>query len=235
MESLNVPQHFAIIMDGNGRWAKNKNLSVKFGHKAGADALEKILRTAHNFGVKYLSVYAFSTENWKRSDSEVKDLMQLFSNYFDALTKNCGKNDVKVKCIGNIFGLSEDLQKKISKIEEMTKDKDGMTFIIAINYGAHDEILRAVKNICNQVLTSKLLPSQLTEDFFASFLDTKNIPDPDLLIRTAGEMRLSNFLLWQLAYSEFYFSDKFWPDFSEQDFLDAIKNFSARKRRFGTR
>lgn len=235
MDELKIPEHVAIIMDGNSRWAHKNFLPKKSGHKAGADALEKVLRAADKFRIKYISVYAFSTENWKRPKDEVDNLMQLLDNYLDKYIERYEESNLKIKCIGDILGLPYNLQKKISKLEELTSKKDGLNFVIALNYGGHDEILRAVRNICDKVLNNGLLPHQITENIFESFLDTKNIPNPSLLIRTAGEMRLSNFLLWQIAYCEFYFSNKYWPDFGENDLLDAIKSFSVRSRRFGAR
>ena len=233
MDNIIIPQHVAIIMDGNRRWARKKNLPKELGHKAGADRLEKILKYVNDLGIKYLSVYAFSTENWKRSKQEVDSLMNLLDNYLDRYLKEKDKNNLKISFIGDISGLSNKLQDKIFKIINITRDKTGLNFIIALNYGGHDEIIRAVKKICLDINKNKISPEQINTDIFKNYLDTKDIPDPDLLIRTAGEMRLSNFLLWQLAYSEFYFCDKFWPDFNENDLLGAIKNFSLRTRRFG--
>lgn len=222
-------------MDGNGRWADKRFLPKKMGHKAGADALEKILISANNLGVKYLTVYAFSTENWKRPQNEVDDLMELLGNYLDRYIKECEKKNYRVKFIGDVSKLSSALQKKIAHLESLTLRKSGLNFIIALNYGGHDEILRAVKKICASVADKNISLNDITADVFESYLDTKNIPNPDLLIRTGGEMRISNFLLWQCAYSEFYFCDKFWPDFNDKDLELAIKNFSSRQRRFGSR
>ncbi len=235
LSELKIPKHIAIIMDGNGRWADKRFLPKKAGHRKGADVLENILRCSNKFGVKYLSAYAFSTENWNRPQDEVNDLMDLLDNYLDRYIEKCDENGLKIKCIGDISKLSDALQKKILKLEALTEKKNGLNFIIALNYGARDEIFRAVKKILNMVLDKKILPNEITKSIFESCLDTKNIPDPDLLIRTGGEMRISNFLLWQCAYTEFYFCDKFWPDFNENDLEDAIKNFSMRQRRFGSR
>ena len=233
MDNITIPKHIAIIMDGNRRWARKKNLPKELGHRAGANTLENISRFASDLGIKYLSVYAFSTENWNRSKQEVSSLMNLLNNYLDRYIKKADANNLKISFIGDISGLSDKLQEKISRLTSMTRDKLGLNLIIAINYGSHDEILMATKKICFDVLKNKIKPDQINQDLFRNYLDTKDIPDPDLLIRTAGEMRLSNFLLWQLAYSEFYFCDKFWPEFNQDDLLAAIKNFSLRTRKFG--
>lgn len=233
LDNITIPKHIAIIMDGNRRWARKKNLPKELGHRAGASTLENISRFAGDLGIKYLSVYAFSTENWNRSKQEVSSLMNLLNNYLDRYIKKADANNLKISFIGDISGLSDKLQEKISRLTSMTRDKLGLNLIIAINYGSHDEILRATKKICFDVLKNKIKPDQINQDLFRNYLDTKDIPDPDLLIRTAGEMRLSNFLLWQLAYSEFYFCDKFWPEFNQDDLLAAIKNFSLRTRKFG--
>ena len=233
LDNLKIPKHIAIILDGNRRWAKKKFLPKKLGHKTGMDTLEKILKAADKFGVKYLSVYAFSTENWNREQTEVDDLMKIFDGYLDRYIKRCHENNLRVRIIGDVSRLNFGLKEKIKNLEEMTAEKNGMNFIIAINYGGRDEILRALKKICDDISNKKILLDQITKEKFADYLDTKNIPEPDLLIRTGGEKRISNFMLWQLAYTEFYFCDKLWPDFNENDLKIAIEDFSMRQRRFG--
>jgi len=226
-----LPEHIAIIMDGNGRWAKKRFLDRKLGHKAGASTLEKLSDFASKIGIKYLTVYAFSTENWKRSDDEVNAIMNLLRNYLDTYIKKVNTNDVKIRIIGDKDRLDSDIQEKISTLEGLTKDKKGMCLNIAVNYGGRDDILRAVKNIVKDGVDA----GNITEETISDYIDTAHCPDPELLIRTSGESRISNFLLWQLAYSEFYFTDKLWPDFSENDLIDAIKNYQLRDRRFGGR
>ena len=226
-----LPEHIAIIMDGNGRWAKKRFLDRKLGHKAGASTLEKLSDFASKIGIKYLTVYAFSTENWKRSDDEVNAIMNLLRNYLDTYIRKVNTNDVKIRIIGNKERLDSDIQDKISTLEDLTKEKEGMCLNIAVNYGGRDDILRAVKHMAKDGLKEE----SITEDTISEYLDTAHCPDPELLIRTSGENRISNFLLWQLAYSEFYFTDKLWPDFTENDLIDAIKNYQLRDRRFGGR
>ena len=222
MEQDNLPKHIAIIMDGNRRWAKNKNLPVSLGHKEGAKTLEKVVRYANKIGIKYITVYAFSTENWKRTTEEVTALMNLFQSYLDDYSKRADSENIKVKIIGNRQGLSEKMQKSIEKCMERTKDNTGIVFNIALNYGGRDEILGAVKNIAKKIQNNEVKIEDITEQMISDNLYTANQPDPDLLIRTSGELRLSNFLPWQLAYTEFLFVDKNWPDFNEKDLDDAI-------------
>lgn len=231
IDRTNLPQHIAIIMDGNGRWAKKRFLDRKLGHKAGANTLEKISDFASKIGIKYLTVYAFSTENWKRSDEEVSAIMNLLRNYLDTYIKKSNTNDVVIRIIGNKARLDEDIRQKIETLEGLTAQKSGMVLNIAINYGGRDDLLRAVKSIVNDGIAAE----NITEETISEYVDTFPCPDPELLIRTSGENRISNFLLWQLAYSEFYFTDRLWPDFSEKDFLDAIANYQNRDRRFGGR
>lgn len=233
MGELKIPEHVAIIMDGNRRWAKKNFFNIKSGHKAGAENLEKILNDAEELGIKYLTVYAFSTENWKRNKNEVNDLMDLMDYYLEKYIKKLDKKNYRIKFIGDIFGLKESLRKKIFELERLSEKNMGLNFIIALNYGGHDEILRAIKKICDKVIRKEIFVDDIDEMIFKKFLDTKEIINPDLLIRTGGEKRLSNFLLWQIAYSELYFCDKLWPDFNKNDLLEAIKEFSKRKRRFG--
>ena len=233
MNQENLPKHIAIIMDGNRRWAKAKGMPSNFGHKEGAKTLEKIVRYANKIGIKYITVYAFSTENWKRTAEEVSALMGLFQSYLDDYSKRADSENIKVKIIGSREGLSKRMQDSIEKCMERTKNNTGIVFNIALNYGGRDEILRAVKNIAEKVQKNEILPNQITEEMISDNLYTKGQPDPDLLIRTSGEIRLSNFLPWQLVYSEFVFIDKNWPDFSEQDLDDAIEIYQKRTRKFG--
>lgn len=229
----NMPRHIAIIMDGNRRWAKAKGKSASYGHKEGAKTLEKIVRYANKIGLEYITVYAFSTENWKRAEEEVKALMMLLQNYLDEYSKRADTENIRVKILGDISALSEGMQKSILKCMERTKDNTGVTFNIALNYGGRDEIIKAIKQIAKQVKEEKLLIDNINEDIVADNLYTKGMPDPDLLIRTSGELRLSNFLPWQLVYSEFLFIDKNWPEFTEQDLDMAILEYEKRTRKFG--
>lgn len=230
-----MPQHVAIILDGNGRWAKKRMLPVQAGHKAGAQTLEKISNYAKAIGIKHLTVYAFSTENWKRSDEEVKGIMDLLRSYLKNYMNKAKKDDVKIDIIGDIYKLDSDIQQQIMELENLTKEKKGMNLHIALNYGSRDEICRAIKKIAQKIESHELKSEEISQELIESFLDTANIPDPELLIRTSGEERISNFLLWQVAYSEFCFSEKLWPDFSEEDFKIAIYNYQNRDRRFGGR
>ena len=231
----NMPRHIAIIMDGNRRWARAQGKGASYGHKKGAKTLEKIVRYANKIGLEYITVYAFSTENWKRAEEEVKTLMSLFQSYLDDYSKRADSENIKVKIIGSRDGLSEKMKDSISKCMERTKDNTGITFNIALNYGGRDEILKAVKNISEQVKENKLSVEDITEETISNNLYTQGQPDPDLLIRTSGEIRLSNFLPWQLVYSEFLFIEKYWPDFSEEDLENAIKIYQQRNRKFGAK
>lgn len=235
MEEENLPKHIAIIMDGNRRWAKSKNMPVSFGHKEGAKTLEKIVRYANKIGIKYITVYAFSTENWKRTTEEVIALMNLFQSYLDDYSKRADSENIKVKIIGNRQGLSEKMQKSIEKCMERTKDNTGITFNIALNYGGRDEITNAVKHIAEKIQNKEINIEDITEQMISDNLYIAEQPDPDLLIRTSGELRLSNFLPWQLAYTEFLFVDKNWPDFNEKDLDDAIEVYKSRNRKFGAK
>jgi len=226
---MKVPQHVAIILDGNGRWAKAKGMPRNFGHVQGAKNVERICEDAWNMGIKYLTVYAFSTENWKRSKDEVDALMNILRNYMKTCVKTAKKNHMCVRVIGDKTGLAKDIQESIANLEEESKDQDGLNFTIAINYGSRDEIRRAVAKIAAE----GILPEKITETVISEHLDTAMIPDPDLLIRTSGELRLSNFLMWQLAYTEFYFTEKHWPDFDKEDLKKAIEKYNSRERRFG--
>lgn len=230
-----MPHHVAIIMDGNGRWAAKRMLPRKMGHKAGAEALERIIEAARQLGLEHLTVYAFSTENWKRSVEEVGAIMDLLRLYLKNYLQKFAKDNVRMHVIGDISRLDADIQEQIRNIEEMSKEKDGMTVHIALNYGGRDELRRGVIALARQVQDGVLEPEEITEDIISQSLDTAGVPDPELMIRTSGEERISNFLLWQLAYSEFYFTDKLWPDFTEEDLKDAIDQYCGRERRFGGR
>ncbi len=230
---MKIPQHVAIILDGNGRWAKSKGMPRNYGHQQGSKNVEEVCRIAHEMGIKYLTVYAFSTENWKRSQEEVSALMSLLKLYLKTRLKSAKKNRMRVRIIGDISALDEGLQKSIREVEESTKGFDGLNFQIALNYGSRDEITRAVKKMMQDCEAGVVSSDEVTEEKIESYLDTGGIPDPDLLIRTSGEQRLSNFLMWQLAYTEFYFCDVHWPDFSKQDLEKAIEKYNSRERRFG--
>ena len=229
----NMPRHIAIIMDGNRRWARAKGKSASYGHKAGAQTLEKIVRYANKIGLEYITVYAFSTENWKRAEDEVNALMLLLQTYLDDYSKRADTENIRVKILGNISALSEGMQKSIAKTVERTQNNTGITFNIALNYGGRDEIIKAIKKIAEDVKNEKIGIEDIDEKLVSNNLYTKGMPDPDLLIRTSGELRLSNFLPWQLVYSEFLFIDKNWPDFTEQDLDDAILEYEKRTRKFG--
>lgn len=230
---MNVPKHVAIILDGNGRWAKSKGMPRNFGHTQGAKNVEIICEEAYKMGIEYLTVYAFSTENWDRPKEEVDALMKLLRNYLKTCIKTADKNDMCVRIIGDKTRLDEDLQKAIAELEEHTKNNKGLKFNVALNYGSQDEMLRAMNNIVSDMDTGKIEKKSIDKELFESYLDTKGLPMPDLLVRTSGEQRLSNFLLWQLAYSEFYFADVHWPDFSKEELIKAVESFNSRKRRFG--
>lgn len=233
MEKENMPKHIAIILDGNRRWARSKGLDPKLGHKEGAETLKKIVRYANKIGLKHLTVYAFSTENWKRTEDEVGALMLLFQNYLDDFSKRVDTENIKIKVLGDISALSEKLQKSINKCMERTKNNTGLTFNIAINYGGRDEILKAVRKIASEVKNGNLQVEQITEETISNNLYTAGQPDPDLLIRTSGEIRTSNFLPWQIVYSEFLFIEKNWPEFEEKDLDEAIEVYQRRNRKFG--
>ena len=228
-----VPRHVAIILDGNGRWAKAKGMPRTYGHVKGCDNLEKICTVAKELGVKYLTVYAFSTENWKRSKEEVDGLMKLSRNYMKKCIKISRDNKMRVRVIGNPRAFDPDLQDKIRELEEYSSQFDELHFQIALNYGSRDEITRAVRRMAEDVRKGALDPESITEDTISGYLDTRGLPDPDLLIRTSGEERLSNFLMWQLAYTEFYFTDVAWPDFDKAEFAKAIEKYNKRDRRYG--
>lgn len=236
IENINkdlMPKHIAIIMDGNRRWAREKGLDPKLGHKAGAEALERIASYANEIGLKYLTVYAFSTENWKRTKEEVGALMILLRTYLDKFLNRESLRNIRIRVLGDIEGLDEGLKNSINKIVDKSKNNTGLTLNIAFNYGGRDEIVKAVKKISDKVVKDEIKLEDINEQLISDNLYTQNEPDPDLIIRPGGELRISNFLLWQLAYSEFLFIDKYWPDFSRKDLLKAIEVFEKRNRKFG--
>lgn len=233
LNGLVIPRHVALILDGNGRWAKKRGLPRTAGHKKGCEAVENIVEVAARMGIRYLTVYGFSTENWKRPEEEVSTLMQLFRFYAKRLQKIATANNVRVRMIGERSRFAPDLQKAIEGLETSTRDNTGLTFVIAVNYGGRDEITRAVRRMTLDAKNGIIEPSDITEETVASYLDTAGMPDPDLMIRTSGELRLSNYLLWQLAYAEFYVTDCLWPDFDEEELKNAIRAFNRRDRRFG--
>lgn len=230
---MNVPNHVAIILDGNGRWAKSKKMPRTYGHVVGCDNLEKICYMARDLGIKYLTVYAFSTENWKRSRDEIDGLMKLFRRYLKRCIKSSRENEMRVRVIGDTTAFDEDIQESIRVLEDYSKDYDKLHFQIALNYGSRNEIVRAIQKLSEDVKSGKVMGAKITEEVFESYLDTAGIPDPDLLIRTSGEQRLSNYLLWQLAYTEFYFTDVPWPDFNKMELVKAIEQYNSRDRRYG--
>ncbi len=232
-KNMNVPKHIAIILDGNGRWAKAKGMPRNYGHVQGSKNVERICEEAYKLGVKYLTVYAFSTENWSRPKEEVDALMKLLRNYMKTCLKTAEKNHMKIRVLGDKTGVDEDIRMRIDELEKATVNNDGLNFQIALNYGSRDEMVRAMKKMVTDCKTGKLEVEDISEKVFETYLDTHDIPDPDLLIRTSGELRLSNYLLWQLAYTEFYFTDVLWPDFTKKELEKAILHYNNRDRRFG--
>ena len=230
---MNVPQHIAIILDGNGRWAKAKGMPRNYGHAQGSKNVEKICEEAWRMGIKYLTVYAFSTENWSRPENEVAALMKLLRNYMKTCLKTAAKNDMKIRVIGDIEPLYDDIKSRIRELEAATTDNGGLNFTIALNYGSRDELTRAAQKMAKDCAEGKIKAEEIDESVFETYLDTHGIPDPDMMIRTSGEQRLSNYLLWQLAYSEFYFTDVPWPDFTKEELVKAIEEYNHRHRRFG--
>lgn len=230
---LRVPGHVALILDGNGRWAKKRFMPRTYGHKVGSKVVEDMLTVVDDLGVKYFTVYAFSTENWKRSQEEVGTLMNILRTYLKDCVKKSMKNNVRCRIIGRKEELSQDIVEAIEHLEETTKNNTGLNFTIAINYGGRDEITRAVTKIAEEVKAGTLDPAKITEQTISDRLDTWELPDPDLLIRTSGEERLSNYLPWQLAYTEFYFTDVLWPDFNKEEMIRAIEKYNKRERRYG--
>lgn len=233
LSNLNIPNHVAIILDGNGRWAKKRFMPRNYGHMQGAKVVEQICEDADSIGIKYLTVYAFSTENWNRPQDEVEALMKLLRNYLKDCIKRANNNNMRVRVIGEKSRLSDDIRSKIEELEECSKNNTGLNFTIALNYGSRDEIVRAVREISKDVKDGKISESDIDDKMISDYLDTRGIPDPDLLIRTSGEERLSNFLLWQLAYTEFYFTDVLWPDFNKKELIKAVEKYNERDRRFG--
>ena len=230
---MNVPNHVAIILDGNGRWAKSKGMPRNYGHAQGSKNVEIICEEAYKMGIQYQTVYAFSTENWNRPKEEVDALVKLLRNYMKTCLKTAEKNRMCVRVIGDKSGLDEDIRNRIDELEKATANNDGLHFQIALNYGSRDEIIRAVKKIMLDTKNGLINPQDMTEELFSTYLDTKGIPEPDLMIRTSGEERISNFLLWQLAYTEFYFTDVPWPAFTKAELEKAIAVYNERDRRFG--
>ena len=230
---MNVPQHIAIILDGNGRWAKAKGMPRNYGHAQGSKNVEKICEEAWRMGIKYLTVYAFSTENWSRPENEVAALMKLLRNYMKTCLKTAAKNDMKIRVIGDIEPLDDDIKSRIRELEAATTDNGGLNFTIALNYGSRDELTRAAQKMAKDCAEGKIKAEEIDESVFETYLDTHGIPDPDMMIRTSGEQRLSNYLLWQLAYSEFYFTDVPWPDFTKEELIKAVEAYNHRDRRYG--
>ena len=230
---MNIPKHVAIILDGNGRWAKSKGMPRNYGHTMGAKNVETVCQAADELGIKYLTLYAFSTENWNRPENEVNALMTLLESYLKNCIRTADKNNMRVRMIGDASRLSEKFQKRIAELEEASRNNTGLNLTIAINYGSRDEMIRAMKKMADDRDRGVISKDDISEELFASYLDTKELPDPDLLIRTSGEQRLSNYLLWQLAYSEFYFTDVPWPDFHKAELEEAVRAYNNRDRRFG--
>ena len=230
---MSVPRHVAIILDGNGRWAKSKGMPRNYGHTVGAKNVETICKAANDLGIEYLTLYAFSTENWKRPESEVQALMTLLESYLKNCVKTAEKNNMRVRVIGDKTGLTEKFQERIAQLEELSAVNTGLNLTIAINYGSRDEMIRGIKKLVSDVQNQNLSLDDINEEMFGDYLDTKGLPEPDLMIRTSGEQRLSNYLLWQLAYSEFYFTEVPWPDFDEKELKKAVYAYENRNRRFG--
>ncbi|MDY5576706.1 MAG: isoprenyl transferase [Lachnospiraceae bacterium] len=230
---MNIPKHVAIILDGNGRWAKKRMMPRQYGHARGAQVVEQICEDAYNMGIQYLTVYAFSTENWNRPDNEVKILMDIFSNYMVEKLEKVGQKNMKIRFIGERSRLDQGMIQKIEDLENSTKNNTGLNFTVALNYGSRDEMVRAMRKMAADVKEGKLEIEDITESKYTEYLDTAELPDPDLLIRTSGEQRLSNYLLWQLAYTEFYFTDVMWPDFDKEELAKAVDWYANRDRRFG--
>jgi undecaprenyl diphosphate synthase len=232
-EELNVPEHVAVIMDGNGRWAKKRMMPRGYGHKAGAETVEQICEDAYNLGIKYLTVYAFSTENWKRSVEEVTGIMNLLRRYLSNAVERASKNNMRVRVIGDRSALDTDIVELIENLEKKTACYDGLNFTIALNYGGRDDLRRAMQDIAKAVKAGELEVEDINETLISKRLDTGDLPDPDLMIRTSGEYRISNYLIWQLAYTEYYFTDVLWPDFDIDELKKAIRYYNGRDRRYG--
>lgn len=232
-DKLMIPEHVAIILDGNGRWARKRMMPRNYGHAQGSKNVEKICEEAYRMGIKYLTVYAFSTENWKRPSDEVDALMKLLQNYMKDCLKISKKNNMRVRVIGDVSRLSDDMRASILELEDKSAANSGLNFQVALNYGSRDEILRAVKALISDYENNKINIDEIDDTLFSGYLDTGGIPDPDLLIRTSGEQRLSNYLLWQMAYTEMYFTDVLWPDFTKEELIKAIEYYNSRNRRYG--
>lgn len=228
-----IPEHVAIILDGNGRWAKKHFMPRNVGHSQGAKVVEQICEDAWDLGIKYLTVYAFSTENWNRPDNEVNALMKLLRKYLIDCIERTSRNNMRVRVIGEKSRLDDDIRNSIDRLEEISSANTGLNFTIALNYGSRDEIVRAIRHVADDCKKDVIETGSITEELFSSYLDTRDLPDPDLMIRTSGEQRLSNWLLWQLAYTEFYFTDVLWPDFNKKELIRAIEYYNTRERRFG--
>ncbi len=235
MAEKEIPKHVGIIMDGNGRWAKKKMLPRVLGHRQGAKTLDKLLNDARGMGIEHITVYAFSTENWARAEEEVKGIMGILREYINKYFRDYANSDFRVDSIGDLSRLAPDLQEDIAKLKEASKNKTGIHLTIAMNYGGRDEIKRAVQKIAQEVKEGKLATEDITEETISNHLDSAGTPDPELIIRTSGELRTSNFLMWQSAYSEYYITDKLWPDFTIEDLKEAIESYQNRERRFGGR
>lgn len=233
MNKKNYPEHVAVIMDGNGRWAKKRGLTRMQGHRAGVAALREIIKYSREIGLKYLTLYAFSTENWKRPLPEIRNLMDLLVEYINSEIEQLRNNNIKIRVLGDVSALSNSVRKEIKKAVVETSKNDGLVLSVAINYGGRDEILRAVRNIVGDVCKGRVNPRDINQDLFEAYLYTEGIPNPDLVIRPSGELRISNFLLWQIAYSELWFSDCYWPDFNAELFQRALDDYAARDRRYG--
>lgn len=230
---MNMPNHVAIILDGNGRWARSKGMPRNYGHVQGAKTVETICEEAYRMGIRYLTVYAFSTENWNRPQEEVDALMKLLRNYMKTCLKTAAKNNMCVRVIGDKTGLDDDIRSRIGQLEEATKENTGLHFQIALNYGGRDEIVRAVRKMMEKAADGELKPEEVTEELLDNSLDTAGLPEPDLLIRTCNEQRISNFLLWQCAYTEFYFTPVAWPDFTKEELVKAVEAYNQRDRKYG--
>lgn len=230
---MNMPNHVAIILDGNGRWARSKGMPRNYGHVQGAQTVETICEEAYRMGIRYLTVYAFSTENWNRPQEEVDALMKLLRNYMKTCLKTAAKNNMCVRVIGDKTGLDDDIRSRIGQLEEATKENTGLHFQIALNYGGRDEIVRAVRKLMEKAADGALKPEEVTEELLDNSLDTAGLPEPDLLIRTCNEQRISNFLLWQCAYTEFYFTPVAWPDFTKEELVKAVEAYNQRDRKYG--
>lgn len=230
---MNMPNHVAIILDGNGRWARSKGMPRNYGHVQGAKTVETICEEAYRMGIRYLTVYAFSTENWNRPQEEVDALMKLLRNYMKTCLKTAAKNNMCVRVIGDKTGLDDDIRSRIGQLEEATKENTGLHFQIALNYGGRDEIVRAVRKLMEKATDGELKPEEVTEELLDNSLDTAGLPEPDLLIRTCNEQRISNFLLWQCAYTEFYFTPVAWPDFTKEELVKAVEAYNQRDRKYG--